>query len=226
MNSSLRYCLTRLALVAISMTLFATYAFSTKYYVNASSGKDSSYDGKSESTAWKTFKNITSSNIFSGDTIVLFRGCTWYEQLPVPASNLTFDYYGTTGVRPIVDAGDSLRGLAWSRGQDSIWTAPLDTTQFPGRVWLQGIELGIAGDRGHAASGPNSQYRWNYNGTNIQIYSSSNPGTIGVANVLLPNGDFRHAVYFENQSNITFRNIDFRRGDVCIEIHNGAKHLF
>ena len=223
MNSSLRSCLTRTVLVASFLMAFAAKALCENYYVDAVNGDDSR-TGKL-GFPWKTLAKIGNGNIVSGDVIHLQRGCTWREQLPVPASNLVFDTCGSTGVRPIVDAGDSLRGLAWS-GQGGIWTAPLNVAQFPGRVWLQGTELGIAGDQINSAFFPNSQYRWNYTGTSIQIYSSSNPGTIGVANVLLSNGDFRHAVYFENQSNITFRNIDFRRGDVCIEIHNGQNIYF
>ena len=42
MNSSLRACLTRLALVAISLIVFAATGLSTVYYVNASSGEETS----------------------------------------------------------------------------------------------------------------------------------------------------------------------------------------
>ena len=68
---------------------------STKtYYIDATSGSDAN-SGKSEGAPWKTLSRLSDEAFNETTTIKLKRGEVWYEQLTVPAPNITIDAYGT-----------------------------------------------------------------------------------------------------------------------------------
>lgn len=52
------------------------------YYISSSEGNDSS-DGMSETSAWKSFKNINNLVLKAGDSVLLKRGDEWNERLEI-----------------------------------------------------------------------------------------------------------------------------------------------
>ena len=77
------------------------------YYIEAANGSDAA-DGTSEGTAWKTLARIARAELKPGDRVLLKRGETWAEPLPVPASGapgkpIVYTAYGE-GARPKIVA--------------------------------------------------------------------------------------------------------------------------
>lgn len=87
------------------------------YYVDQTSGNDSSADPTNINTPWKTIAKVNSST-FSGDDQILFKkGEVWRETLTVPSSGtaghpITFGAYGT-GASPVI-SGSDLITAGWS----------------------------------------------------------------------------------------------------------------
>lgn len=52
----------------------------TKYYIDCQNGDDQE-NGKSINTAWKSFRNISTTELKSGNQLLLKSSCTWYENI-------------------------------------------------------------------------------------------------------------------------------------------------
>ncbi len=89
-------------------------SFGTKYYVNITTGSDNN-SGKSTKLAWKTLHHASAYYYSPGDSLLLSRGCQWYDSL-VDNSNgsstkpFYIGPYGT-GAQPIInDTADTVMG--------------------------------------------------------------------------------------------------------------------
>src|SRR5690606_8086408 len=82
------------------------------YYVDADNGSDT-YDGLSESTAWKSLEKVNSITFLPGTKILFKSGGIWVGQLKPKGSGsasmpIIIDKYGT-GAKPLID-GNGLEG--------------------------------------------------------------------------------------------------------------------
>ena len=93
--------------ICVGALLWACAALAADYYIEAAKGSDAA-DGTSEGTAWKTLARIAGAELNPGDRVLLKRGETWEEPLPVPASGapgkpIIYTAYGD-GARPKIVA--------------------------------------------------------------------------------------------------------------------------
>ncbi|HET6293895.1 MAG TPA: right-handed parallel beta-helix repeat-containing protein [Kribbella sp.] len=97
------------------------------YYVSSSGGSDTN-DGRSPTTAWKSFAKLNASTFKPGDKILLKGGDTWTGTTlqprgsGAPGAPITLGKYGDATLRPILNAADdetSLNTLDLVKGVDS-----------------------------------------------------------------------------------------------------------
>jgi hypothetical protein len=138
-----------------------------------------------------------------------------------------FSAYGA-GKDPVIDAGGSLSGWnipeRWTEVQKEIWH--FKTDRFPGRLWLSGREYGASGnDGGRGAITPTWRYRWwgNADGL-INVRSDRNPALAFTDVEVAAEG--RCAMVISNKAWLTFHGLQFRRGEICIDVEHGDHLLF
>src|SRR4030095_11250184 len=96
-------------LLLIGFVFFTTSDASVTYYVSSSSGSDA--NPGTQASPWKTLAKVSSASpLFKpGDSILLKRGDTWYEQFNITSqagasgTPITYGAYGS-GALPTVDA--------------------------------------------------------------------------------------------------------------------------
>jgi hypothetical protein len=197
----------------------------TTYFVDPQG--DDSQDGRSSATAWRTVQKVNSSTFNPGDRILFRCGGVWNQELTPPSSGsngalIVFSKYGD-GPNPLLDAGGTLSGwnqpANWSNQGGNVWV--IGTSTFPGRIWLDGLEYGTSGDNtGRGTTTPNATYRWWHDGSgSLKVYSTGNPAatykSIDVAN------QGRRAMSISGKRYLMFNNIQFRRGEVCVDVSDG-----
>ena len=101
-----------------------------EYFVSMT-GSDGN-DGKTPSTAWRTFANVRANKVPTGSTVLAQAGGVWQETVRLYANNLKFGVYGT-GPRPKIVAPDGQHAF------DGNWK--------PG-IQIQGWEFTSATRRG------------------------------------------------------------------------------
>lgn len=96
----------RLGVIAMVVLGSVHPAASAVYYVDRTGGSDAN-GGTAVSTAWQSLARIRQARLAPGDFVLLKRGETWGEGLPIGASGsdgapITFGAYGT-GDLPVID---------------------------------------------------------------------------------------------------------------------------
>ena len=229
----------RLILMVISCLVIAGGCMRSQstYYVDPSG--DDSRDGTSPDKAWRTLSKVNSVSYSPGDQVLLKRGGKWQETLRLTSSGasgvpIVYADYGT-GPKPVIDLGSSLPGWSssgnWTNRGANRWSISLGW--WPGRMWFNGVEYGCPGfavdENGNGLTSAfvyqygsnvtNARYRWWWNGGTLYVYSTGNPAStyssieIGKASNGISNS-------WSGKSNITFKNLEIRRGESCIIIDN------
>src|SRR4051812_12264639 len=93
---------------------FPMLGFATNYYVDANNGNDGA-DGKTTSTAWKTFTKVNAQTFVGGDSLLFKRGNTFSGMLAPKGSGTTAAYivissYGI-GAKPIISGGTNAAAI-------------------------------------------------------------------------------------------------------------------
>jgi hypothetical protein len=106
-----------LAILIILVWPLSAWAGVTYYVSNANPVGSDSDSGTSTSTPWLTINKVNTSTFSPGDSILFNRGCTWQEQLTVPASGspgspIAFGAYGSGSV-PIFYGGLTIVSGSW-----------------------------------------------------------------------------------------------------------------
>lgn len=115
------------------------------YFVDAAVGSDSN-DGKSQSTAWKTFANVNNTTFAAGDRILLKKGGVWNERLYPKGSGsseapIVIDSYGS-GSKPIINGGGMAGGAVYLRNSSNVIIQNLEVTNYAaerGTTYREGI---------------------------------------------------------------------------------------
>ncbi|BBH22310.1 hypothetical protein Back11_36550 [Paenibacillus baekrokdamisoli] len=115
------------------------------YFVDSVTGSDSN-DGKSQSTAWKTFSNVNNTTFAAGDRILLKKGGVWNERLfpkgaGTNAEPITITSYGS-GSRPIINGGGMAGGAVYLRNPSNWIIQNLEVTNYAaerGNIYREGI---------------------------------------------------------------------------------------
>lgn len=134
------------------------------YYVDAVTGSDSN-DGKSESSAWKTFANVNSTVFAAGDRILLKKGGVWNEQLYPKGSGsleepITISSYGSGG-KPIINGGGMAGAAVYLRNSSNWIIQNLEVTNSAaerGTIYREGIMV----ENANGGTVSNIQIRNNY----------------------------------------------------------------
>ena len=88
------------------------------YYVSPN-GNDSN-NGKSESTAWKTTKNLTSWKLSAGDVVLFERGGIWRTNLTAVAG-VTYSAYGKGDKPALYGSVDGANPDDWTEVSENLW---------------------------------------------------------------------------------------------------------
>ncbi len=210
-------------LILVIMSIAWTAA-QTTYYVDPA-GNDGAA-GTSPTSAWRTVSKVSGMSFSPGDQVLFKRGGVWSEELSPASSGSTsapivFGAFGS-GARPVINAGGSLPGWSsssnWNDEGGNVWSCSYG--RYPAAVWLNGRFYGTSGNNGGGGSStPNARYRWWHDGSNrFKLYSTGNPATtysqIEIAN------QGRNTMTMSGTSHITFRSIEFRRGQRGAELYN------
>ena len=151
------------------------------YYISNSSGNNSS-DGRSESTAWKTFDKVNSAVLSAGDLILFKAGDVWRETLKVsssgkPGSFITYGRYGS-GVNPAIYGSQISDG--WTNYSGNIWVSVSafanPRSNFSCEIFFSELDKSVTW--GHYRSGTSSlttEYDWTWNSNKIYVYSATDP---------------------------------------------------
>ncbi|MFC5404137.1 S-layer homology domain-containing protein [Cohnella soli] len=115
------------------------------YFVDSAAGSDNN-DGKSQSTAWKTFANVNNTTFAAGDRILLRKGGVWNERLYPKGSGtsdapITISSYGSGG-KPIINGGGMAGGAVYLRNPSNWIVQNLEVTNFTaerGNIYREGI---------------------------------------------------------------------------------------
>ncbi len=202
----------------------ATTAAQTTYYVDPS-GSDGA-TGTDPGAAWRTVGKVNATSFSPGAQILFKRGGVWGEQL-IPSSSGTssapiiYGAYGT-GARPVINAGGALPGWNstsnWTDLGGNVWSCSYG--RYPAAVWLNGQLYGTSGNNaGSGSTTPTSRYRWWHDGNStFKVYSAGNPATtysqIEIANF------GRNTLVASGKSYLTFRSLEFRRGQRGVDLSN------
>ncbi|MBO7148667.1 MAG: hypothetical protein J6V93_02315 [Clostridia bacterium] len=89
------------------------------YYISPNGDDDN--DGRSEDTPWKSFSNLTSAHLISGDVVLLERGGVWREQLYAHVEGVTFSAYGEGPKPAIYGSIDASDPSSWTEVSDNLW---------------------------------------------------------------------------------------------------------
>lgn len=116
--------------------LFILFSFltlnlnATTYYVDGVAGNDGN-DGLTTITPLKTISALIGKGITASDIINLKCNSHFREQLTIIVNNVTIQSYGI-GIRPILDASDSLGASVWSKsgGYTNIYQASITLAQI------------------------------------------------------------------------------------------------
>lgn len=201
-----------LMLVCVSVFLYLRAvllpAFATTYYIDAAKGNDS-YDGTSESSAWKTIDKVNKSIFNPSDNIFFKRGEVWREQLVIPSSGsegnpITFGAYGT-GDKPEIMGTDTV--TVWENYCGNIWKKTDPSFYYVSLVLFDGIRGGkttlenLDSDQEFYAEWDSA----NQEGT-VYIYSSQDPNT-AYSNPGIEVGVRRYNIYGQDKSHITIQDL-------------------
>lgn len=182
-----------LALIATHPTLAATY------YVDATSGNDSSA-GTSEGTAWQTISKVNSESFNPGDQILFKRGELWREMLDPPSSGntthrISFDAYGS-GEKPMMIGSDIITG--WTLNTTNIWQA-----NITGSVYGMFFD-NTTGKEEDDFSNLDNERDWNYTDGKVFIYSSTDPTNTYTE---IEAATRYYAIYSQSENYLEFKNI-------------------
>ncbi len=123
------------------------------YFVDATNGSDSN-DGKSISTAWKSFTPLNLNQFLPGAVISLRRGEIWREPLRFISSGtasapIVITAYGV-GARPVISGGVRVpAGSVWISLGGDVWRIDLGPTS----VFATGAPIVIRGPSGSNSTG-------------------------------------------------------------------------
>lgn len=185
------------------------------YYVDsaASPGGDGSY-----STPWDALSDVENASLLPGDTVLLKRGSMWRENMAIDNSGtaqdrITFGAYGT-GDKP------QIRGLqiktGWVNETGNLW-------YVTGIVW-QGHAYDspqivlmdeTTGSRQSAKVDLTEEFEWFWDTDNsrVYIYSPTDPATRYTSPGVEFGTNYGSLISFENQSYLTFENIELYGND-------------
>ncbi|HEX9006047.1 MAG TPA: right-handed parallel beta-helix repeat-containing protein [Bacteroidota bacterium] len=212
------------AVVTLLIVSLAPVAAQTTYYVDPA-GNDGAA-GTSPSSAWRSVAKVNGSSFSPGDQILFKRGGVWYDELSPSSSGsssapILFGAFGS-GARPVISAGGALPGWNstsnWTDEGGNVWSCSYE--RYPAAVWLNGRFYGTSGNNsGAGSSTPSARYRWWHDGgSTFRVYSEGNPATtysqIEVAN------QGRNTMSMSGKSYITFRSLEFRRGQRGADLSN------
>ncbi|MBF0260287.1 MAG: hypothetical protein HQL97_00445 [Magnetococcales bacterium] len=196
-----------LALLLIAILALPAVAGATSYYVNATTGNDSSA-GTSIGEAWQTIAKVNASSFSAGDTIYFARGETWREGLVAPSSGsssgyVTFDAYGS-GALPIISGADIKANSAFTA--DSGYAYSTSYTLIANgsmMVWEDGVRLTSRASQALVQANPGSFYL-----TGSTLYVSARDGSNIVTNGKVYEVPGRHRnVYTNGKDFIKIRNL-------------------
>ncbi len=202
-------------------------------YISSSSGSDRNKGTQAlpYQTLWAASGGKWTPS--AGDTIYLKRGDSWLEQLQPPTSGrlgarVVYAAFGD-GAKPVIDAGGPLPGWRtpenWKNQGNDVWSIALD--HWPGRLWLSGREYGCSGTTNQGSRTPTSRYRWWHDGNStLYLYSHGNPASIYTDMQMAERSGGTVAMSFSNKSYLTFKNLEFRRGENCVEAGGSSFLIF
>ncbi len=218
----------RSVVLGLMILPFVAYT-QTTYYVDPAGSDNNS--GRSTSLAWRTISKVNNTSFSPGDQILFRRGGVWAECLHplsqgTSAARVIYGDYGQ-GSKPIIDAGSAVPGwnsaANWTNRGSNVWSLRLGW--WPGRLWLSGIEYGCSGTTNQGSSTPTSRYRWWHDGSStLYVYSTGNPASTYSDMQMADRSGGTEAMYISGKNYITFKNLEFRRGDVAIDV-SGSSHL-
>lgn len=155
----------------------------TNYYVSTSIGNDL-YDGKTQSTPWKTLAKVSGYSTFkAGDSILLKRAETWREILYFPGSGTVSSYitlsgYGS-GVKPRIMGSYT---STWSLSSGNIWISDNifenPRASFPADAYF--VKTDGTVQHGVYKTGTSlltTEFNWTWSGNKIYVYSTTDPDT-------------------------------------------------
>jgi hypothetical protein len=176
----------------------------TTYYVNSTSGNDSS-KGTSSAAAWRTIQKVNSSVFAPGDHILLQRGAIWREALNLRSSGtaaapIVIGAYGK-GDMPIVTANDQLSG--WEPFSSDVWRTTVVWAVH--QVFRNGERVGEE----RSVAELTGRTGWYYDARSLMLYISCR------SNPLTDRSEWEasrrnYAVNLENPSYVTLEGLDLR----------------
>ncbi len=193
-------------------------------------GGNDSASGLSDENAWATITKLNSVTLNAGDVVRLKRESLWQvtqssERLGLTASGssgnpIIYEAYGV-GADPVITGRGVISGWNtsgnWSDQGGNTWSADLLGSVYNslsggvmGRLWLNGDEAA----RGDGTDGAvSAQYPWNFVGTTLYVYATSNPATF-YSNIEGIINTSQTICSIDNRSYFEIRNIDFQGGEI------------
>lgn len=177
--------------LAYLLLLLAIPACATDYYVDPAGSNGAA--GISPATAWASAPNMVSCNsvcasttLVPGDRVLLLRGGTWHDQIVMTTATLgtatqpiVYSDYGsgagttcTTGSNcPILDGANVISGWA------SLGGNKYSITYNPGFTFRGVYRNNVLGVNETTTGALTANYEWNYTGTTLTIFSTTNPSS-------------------------------------------------
>jgi len=185
--------------IILYFIFLANSANATSYYVKSSGGNDAN-TGLSDSQAWSTISKVNGFTFASGDTIYFKRGSTWREQLVVPASNLTFDAYGSgSSTNPTIKASEIVTG--WADQTGNVWKATVETEpKYTGSVYFDGAYGQKVANVGALAVAKD----WVWDTGELYTYAASDPDALYTA---IEVGKRDTAIYMNGKNNVKLKHL-------------------
>ena len=178
------------------------------FYVDCDFGNNSN-DGRSPAAAWESFTNISASNVSTGDSVLLKRGCSWRETLIAPASSVMISDYGS-GTLPLIIGSDPITGT-WTSAGGNVWQ--LSTAEVAGMWFFENgttPETATDSDIHHgfkrAALGDLSQeYDFFWGADVLSVYSPNGDPSTAYSRLEQVN---RYGAAIWDKTNVTLQNIE------------------
>jgi hypothetical protein len=154
-----------------------------RYYVSNSSGNDN-WDGKSESSAWKSIAKVNDEEFLPGDSILFKKGDVWRETLNIPSSGtaenyITFGYFGTDKHKPKILGSE--QASFWEDQGGNIWKSGATFINpysgSPAEIFFEQLDGNtIWGLHKTDLASLKEEYNWTWLSNYIYVYAATDPG--------------------------------------------------
>ena len=153
--------------------------------MSSSDGSDA-FNGRSESTAFKTLARVSRLRLSPGDIVFLKRGDTWREVLTVTSSGMPDTYikyaaYGNEKNNPRIFGSEA--AVKWIQAGQCLWRTDEkypdpDIHEYPSEIFFVQKDGAVSwGKHRSDEESLTDEFNWTWDSDHVYVYSEMDPGT-------------------------------------------------